>query len=109
MHNILLNDEFEVVGVIDWEHAHSAPVGVFAARTNIFVRFDTANATLGWDDEGAQYVADIEAIKNSDSADKLSLALTSPLAILGLCMQLYEEGRAIPFDRAMDRIERELD
>jgi hypothetical protein len=75
-----------VVGVIDWEHAHSAPAGVFAARANMFARFDPTNTSLKWDNEGARYIADIEAIDNPDLDDRLSTALTSPLAVLGLCM-----------------------
>ncbi|KND89022.1 Altered inheritance of mitochondria protein 9, mitochondrial [Tolypocladium ophioglossoides CBS 100239] len=109
MHNILLNDEFEVVGVIDWEYAYSVPIGVFAARINMFARFDSVKATLDWDDEGAQYIADVERMEgNMDLAHKLCKAITSPVGILGVCMQLYEEGTAVPFDKVMDKIEREL-
>lgn len=108
LHNILLNNDFEIVGVIDWEHAHSAPAGVFAARTNIFARFDATNMSLKWDNDGAIYMTGFERIKNPDPAKRLSMALTDPLAILGFCMQLYEEGRAIPFDEVLNRLEREL-
>ncbi|KAM0415906.1 hypothetical protein ACHAPT_013117 [Fusarium lateritium] len=108
MQNILLNDEFEVVGVIDWEYAYSAPASVFAARANMFLQFNATKATLEWNDEGAKYMVDIETIDKLDSADRLAPALTSPLAILGWCMQLFDEGRAVRFDQIVDRIEREL-
>lgn len=109
LHNILLNDKFEVVGVINWEHAHSAPAGVFAARANMFVHLNTTNATLDWDDHGAECITDIEATKNLNPGDTLSVALKTLMAILGWCVQLYEEGRAISFDIVMDRIEAELE
>jgi hypothetical protein len=64
----------------------------------MFARFDPINMAWKWDNEGGRYIADIEAIDNPDLDDRLSTALTSPLAVLGLCMQLYE-GRAIPFDK----------
>lgn len=70
----------------------------------MFARFDPTNTSLKWDNEGARYIAYIEAIDNPDLDDRLSTVLTSPLAVLGLCMQLYE-GRAIPFDKVLDRIE----
>ncbi|KAG9228377.1 hypothetical protein BJ875DRAFT_389546 [Amylocarpus encephaloides] len=41
LHNILFDDTYNVVGVIDWEHAHSAPLEVFAALTNIYSLFDS--------------------------------------------------------------------
>lgn len=109
LHNILLNDDYEVVGVIDWEGAYSAPVGVFAARTNMFASLDVVNGTLAYDEEGADYVSLIATMGRDDiSWRELSIALGSVVGALSLCMMVYEEGRAIPFDIFMDKIEREL-
>ncbi|KAB5513256.1 kinase-like domain-containing protein [Coniochaeta sp. 2T2.1] len=101
MHNILLDDDYEVVGIIDWEYAHSAPVEVFAARTNMYASFSPDLATSEWhddDDEGARYAADVEAIPSQ----KLSGVFGSLLGDVGLCMRLFEEGVAVPFDRVLD-------
>jgi hypothetical protein len=35
--HMLFDDAYNVVGVIDWENAHSAPFEVFTAPTNMHV------------------------------------------------------------------------
>jgi len=104
MHNILLSDEHEIVGVIDWEYAHSVPIEVFAARTNMYAWFNPDRAALDWGDEGRQYLADITS-KEEDMhlSQKLSKTFGSLLGDIGLCMQFFEEGRAVPFDSVLDR------
>ncbi|KAF1948850.1 hypothetical protein CC80DRAFT_540719 [Byssothecium circinans] len=83
MHNLLLNDEYEIVGVIDWEHAHSAPIEAFAARTNMYAWFDAKHAALGWNEEGTQYLADIADKEQSmDLSQKLSKTFGSLLGDL---------------------------
>lgn len=104
MHNILLSDEYEIVGVIDWEYAHSVPIEVFAARTNMYAGFDPNRAALDWGDEGAQYLADVaEKERDMSSSHRLSQAFGSLLGDIGLCMQFFEEGTAVPFDTVLDR------
>lgn len=104
MHNILLSDEYEIVGVIDWEYAHSVPIEVFAARTNMYAGFDPNRAALDWGDEGAQYLADVaEKERDMSSSHRLSQAFGSLLGDIGLCMQFFEEGTAVPFDSVLDR------
>jgi aminoglycoside phosphotransferase (APT) family kinase protein len=60
LHNILFDDAYNVVGVIDWEFAHSAPLEVFAALTNMYARFDskTLHAIPDNNNEGQQYIED---------------------------------------------------
>jgi hypothetical protein len=54
VHNMLFDDIYNIVGVIDWEFAHSAPLEVFAALTNIYSCFNskTLYAVTDRDDEG---------------------------------------------------------
>ncbi|KAB5582236.1 hypothetical protein GE09DRAFT_1210888 [Coniochaeta sp. 2T2.1] len=103
MHNILLDDDYELVGVIDWEYAHSAPLEVFAGRTNMYASFSPDLAASEWhddDDEGGRYAADVE---EATSQKKLSGVVGSLLGDVGLCMRFFEEGVAVPFDRVLDR------
>ena len=106
MHNILLNDEYEIVGVIDWEYAHSAPMAVFAARTNMYTYFDAEDAALHWDEEETRYMVDvIDREKEMNLSPQLSQTFGSVLSDLGLCMQIFEDGHAVPFDRVLKRLE----
>jgi hypothetical protein len=105
MHNILLDDEYDVVGVIDWEYAHTAPIEVFAAQTNMYAAFDPERACLAWGEEGRQYLADIvreERGNDSSQSRKLSQAFGSLLGDLGFCMRLFEQGIAVQFDSVLD-------
>lgn len=106
MHNILLDDRYEVVGVIDWEFAHTAPIEVFAARMNMYASFNPQRASLDLKEEGKQYVGDIACMEaGMDVSQKLSETFGSILGDIGLCMQFYEEGRALAFDSMLDRAE----
>lgn len=107
MHNLLLDDSFEVVGVIDWEFAHTAPIEVFAARMNMYASFNPQHANLDLNEEGKQYVADVACMEMGMSASpRLSETFGSILGDIGLCMQFYEEGRALLFDTVLDRTEK---
>lgn len=106
LHNILLNDEYDIMGIIDWEYAHSAPIEVFATRTNMYASFDPERTALSWSEDERQYLADIASHEEGNkSSQKLSKITGNPLGELGLCMQLFEEGRAVRFDLVLDRIE----
>jgi hypothetical protein len=61
LYNILFDDTYNVVGVIDWEYAHSALFEVFAALTNMYSYFylKTLHAVTDRDEEGRQYIEDI--------------------------------------------------
>ncbi|KID94310.1 Protein kinase-like domain protein, partial [Metarhizium majus ARSEF 297] len=107
MHNLLLDDSFEVVGVIDWEFAHTAPIEVFAARMNMYASFNPQQATLDLNEEGKQYVGDVACTEMGMSASpRLSETFGSILGDIGLCMQFFEEGRALSFDTVLDRTEK---
>ncbi|CRK23650.1 hypothetical protein BN1708_013747 [Verticillium longisporum] len=109
MHNILLNNDYEVVGVIDWEGAYSAPIDVFAARTNMFASLDVDNGILAINAEGIDYESVIASMeKDDESIHVLLTALRSVVGGLSLCMKMYEEGRAMRFDRFIENIERGL-
>jgi len=109
-HNILFDDTYNVVGVIDWEFAHSAPLEVFAALTNMYSCFDskTLRAVTDRDDEGRQYIEDVmEEEKDIGQGCKLSKSFGSILGDIGLCMTYFEEGRAVSFGKLLDRYESE--
>ncbi|KAF4627968.1 hypothetical protein G7Y89_g10190 [Cudoniella acicularis] len=95
LHNILFDDTYNVVGVIDWEFAHSAPLEVFTALTNMYSCFDskTLHAVTDRDDEGRQYIKDVmdEDIRQGC---KLSKTFGSILGDIGLCMTYFEGGKS---------------
>ena len=107
LHNILFDDTYNVVGVIDWEFAHSAPLEVFAALTNMYSRFDskTLHAVTDSDEEGRQYIEDVmdEDIRQGC---RLSKTFGSILGDIGLCMTYFEEGRAVSFGELLDCYEK---
>lgn len=110
LHNILFDDTYNIVGVIDWEVAHSAPLEVFTALTNIYSCFDpkTLHAITDRDDEGRQYIKDVmHEEKDIRQGCKLSKAFGSILGDIGLCMTYFEEGRAVLFGKLLDRYESE--
>ena len=110
LHNILFDDAYNVVGVIDWEFAHSAPLEVFAALTNMYSLFDskTLHAVTDTDEEGRQYIEDImNEEKDTREGRKLSQTFGSILGDIGLCMTFFEEGRAVSFGDLLDRYESE--
>jgi hypothetical protein len=109
LHNILFDNTYNVVGVIDWEYAHSAPFEVFAALTNMYSRFDskTLHAVTDTDEEGRRYVEDVvDEEKDIGQGCKLSKTFGSILGDIGLCMTYFEEGRAVLFEELLDRYEK---
>lgn len=109
MHNLLFNDNYDIIGVIDWEYAFSAPIDVFAARTNVYAKYDTEKVALGWGEgeekqEGLQYLAEVRACEETMGLS-LSTKFGSFLGDLGYCMNRYEEGSAGNFDILLDRVE----
>ncbi|KAI9742400.1 MAG: hypothetical protein M1818_003933 [Claussenomyces sp. TS43310] len=109
LHNILFDDTYNVVGVIDWEFAHSAPLEVFAALTNMYSLFDSETLhVVNRDEEGRQYIEDIiDREKDFGQGCKLSQTFGSILGDIGLCMTYFEEGRAVSFGELLDRYEAE--
>lgn len=109
LHNILFDDTYNVVGVIDWEFAHSAPLEVFAALTNMYSRFDstTMHAEPDMNNEGKQYIEDIiDEERGIRHGCLLSETFGSILGDIGLCMIYFEEGRAVLFGELVDRYEK---
>uniref|UniRef100_A0A8H7NPL4 Aminoglycoside phosphotransferase domain-containing protein n=1 Tax=Bionectria ochroleuca TaxID=29856 RepID=A0A8H7NPL4_BIOOC len=105
-HNILLNDSYEIVGIIDWEFARTAPIEGFAARMNLYGLFNSRLATQDFAEEGRQYIGDVAGAEiEMNVSQKLSEAFGSIFGDLGLCMQFYDEGRALLFDSVLDRAE----
>ncbi|KAG4432826.1 hypothetical protein IFR05_011691 [Cadophora sp. M221] len=110
LHNILFDDAYDIVGVIDWEFAHSAPLEVFAALTNMYSVFDsrTLHAVTDTNEEGRQYIEDImNEEMDTRQSRKLSQTFGSILGDIGLCMSFFEEGEAVSFGDLLDRYELE--
>lgn len=107
MQNILFDDAYNVVGVIDWEYAHSAPFEIFAAATNMYARFDSKTLhAVSEGDDARRYVEDIKDLeKDIQGPRKLSETFGSVLGDLGCCMTCFEEGSAAPFEKVLDRFE----
>jgi hypothetical protein len=108
LHSILFDDAYNIVGVIDWEYAHSAPFEVFAALTNMYSRFDpkALRAVSDGDEEGRQYIKNIMDEEKGIQGRKLSKAFGNILGDIGLCMTYFEEGRASLFGKLLDRYEK---
>ncbi|KAK2750686.1 hypothetical protein FQN57_002759 [Myotisia sp. PD_48] len=104
MHNILFDDAFNVVGVIDWEYAHSAPLEVFSTVTNVpYCKFDH---------EGLHSVPHAEYVKDIMDSDKglgqncgLLDTYNSFWGDLGQCMYYFEEGKAIVYGSLSARLD----
>ncbi|KAI9789351.1 MAG: hypothetical protein M1816_006240 [Peltula sp. TS41687] len=106
MHNILFDDAYNVVGVIDWEGAHSAPFEVFAALTNLYSCFDlkTVQAIPDGEEDGRSYIEDVMDQEMMMSGEpKLSAAFASILGDIGHWMISFEEGKIAPFTDVLDR------
>lgn len=106
LHNILFNDKYDIVGVIDWEYAHTSPFEVFAALTNMYSRFDreTTRAAPDVEEDGRTYKEDIMEQEETMPAEwKLSSVFGSVMGNLGLCMSQFEEGKAIFYTEVIDR------
>lgn len=88
IHNILLDDDYEIVGVIDWEYAHTVPLEVFAARMNMYASFNPQLAAQDFDEEGKQYIKDLSVAEmGMVSSSRLCGAFSSIFGDLGLCMR----------------------
>ncbi|KAH7317343.1 hypothetical protein BKA65DRAFT_411058, partial [Rhexocercosporidium sp. MPI-PUGE-AT-0058] len=110
LHNTLFDDAYDIVSVIDWEFAHSAPLEVFAVLTNMYSPFNskTLHAVTDTDEEGRQYIDDImNEEKETRQGRKLSQSFGGILGDIGLCMTFLEEGRAVSFGDLLDRYESE--
>lgn len=105
IHNILFDEEYNVVGVIDWENTHSSPFEVFAALTNMYSHFDSKTLHMVPDErDGKAYIHDVmhEEVKMK-LANKVSSSFGSILGDIGYCMNLFEEGRATWFTHILKR------
>lgn len=107
LHNILFDDEYNIVGVIDWEHAHSAPLEVFTALTNMYSHFDSkVLRTVPNPDGGSQYIHDVlNAEKDIGQVSILSQTIGSILGDISLCMTYFEDGKVVPYGELLDRYE----
>lgn len=106
LHNLLFNEAFEVVGVIDWENSHSAPLEVFAAATNMFSHFNpkTLRVNFHENQQGLQYIEDVKAKeKHLCQESGLSKAFGSLLGDIGMCMARFEAGTMVLFGELLDR------
>ncbi|KAF8539528.1 hypothetical protein BDD12DRAFT_882132 [Trichophaea hybrida] len=100
--NMLFDDEFNLVGVVDWRDCFSAPFDIFAARSCMYAVWSKAEARLIIEPEYKQEVARIEA--QMGDVKKLSAALESSIGDIGLLMWAYEEGlMGIGYQKVLDR------
>ena len=104
-HNLLFNDDHEIVGVIDWEYSFSAPMDVFASLTmsNMYVTLDSERVTQCWSDEG-KYLLEVKACEENFT-QKLSTKFGTLLGDLGYFMYLFQEGKTWHYDILLDRAE----
>ena len=61
LHNILFDDSYNIIGIIDWEFVYSALLKVFTSLTNIYSHFDseTLYAITDRNNKGRQYIKEV--------------------------------------------------
>jgi len=100
---MLFDDEYNLVGVVDWRDCFSAPFNFFAGRTCMYATWSRAEARLVVESTYKQEVARMEAQMSIDN--KLSAALESPSSDLGMCLWAYEKGVVgIEYQRVIDKL-----
>jgi len=105
LHNILFDEQFNIVGLPDWENTYSAPFEVFVAHTNMYSHFDSKQLRMVPDEkEGVEYMADVmHEEEKMQPADRISSFTGSILGDISYCMSLFEEGRAACFSQVLNR------
>lgn len=99
--NVLFDDNWNLVGVIDWEFAFTAPLEIFAVIM--------ANRYYGdiKEEMGRLYLEDIKFYEKQLGMDKtLSTAFGSTLGDLAISMYHYEAGMAFSLLGAVERFEK---
>lgn len=98
---MLFDDNWNLVAVIDWEFAFTAPLEIFAV--------EMANRYYGDTKEemGSLYLEDIKYHgKQLEAGGALSAAFGSILGDLAISMHHYEAGMAFSLLGAVERFER---
>lgn len=102
--NVLFDDKWDLVGVIDWEFAFTAPLEIFAVKM--------ANHYYGDPKEemGRLYLEDVKRHEKQLAMDKkLSTSFGSTLGNLANSMHHYEAGMAFSLLGAVEKFERSIE
>lgn len=119
--NTIVNDEFKILGLIDWEFAFAAPWELFSDYPLTFSTFPPLmDAPWNHDSDGSpvdpelcrkvqDQVSYLEAIKELEcrahAGNLLSTALANgKLRQIATCMRLYQEGKVGFYSKITDTI-----
>lgn len=110
LHNVLFDEEYNVVGLPDWENTYSAPFEVFVAHTNMYSHFDSNALRMVPDEEGGvEYMNDVRREEEKmQTPNKISYYVGNSLCDISHCMSLFEEGKATRFSQVLNRYIDEL-
>jgi hypothetical protein len=104
LQNLVFDDEYNVVGVIDWEGAYSAPFDIFVALTSMYFFFDPKLLHMVPKEEGEAYrAAVLDEEDKMHHPNKISLSFGSTIGDIGYCMSMFEEGRFVQFSGVIQR------
>lgn len=99
--NVLFDDHWNLVAVIDWEFAFTAPLEIFAVKMANYYYGDTR------EEMGRLYLEDVKRHEEVLGLDKmLSTTFGSALGDLANSMSNYEAGMAFSLLGAVERFER---
>jgi hypothetical protein len=108
LYNILFNNIYNIIGIIDWKYVYSVLFKVFATLTNIYSHFDpkALRTVSDRDKEGRQYIKDIMDKEKGIQGRKLSKVFGNILGDIGFCITYFEERRAVLFGKLLDYYEK---
>ncbi|TLD34481.1 Protein kinase-like domain protein [Venturia nashicola] len=104
-HNILFDEQYNIVGLPDWEKTYSAPFEVFVAETNMYSHLDSEAMQMVPNDEGGvEYMNDImREEEKMQTPNRISSYAGNSLCAISHCMGLFDEGICTYFSRALNR------
>jgi hypothetical protein len=105
LHNVLFDEQYNVVGLPDWENTYSAPFEVFVAHSNMYSHFDSKALRMVPDEEGGvEYMNDVICEEEKmQTPRRISSYVGNNLCDISHCMSLFEEGKATRFSQVLDR------
>lgn len=102
--NVLVNDDLELVGIVNWEMAFTIPVEVSIAMMNMYAGVKKENATAVYDEEAMQFIAEVTAAEAAlDAPRKISDKYGSVFGDIGVCMMLWNHNVLVNYEAAIDR------
>lgn len=105
--NLLFNDDFELVGVVNWHKACTAPIDVSVAVMNTYAQFNPETAGVLYDEEARKYIADVAAAEEALGLPrKISHRFGSIIGDIGVCMTRFGPPDMFNYEAVLNRAPR---